>query len=246
MNPPAPHIRGGSPSAANPQTVPIPVAETFDPEQVAFMQAEMQRLMRDYPDGNIPPEKIAEWEALAAAERLGHEPEDLADAIANDEEQAHAEHAALFETPQRRRATRTRSAAPKDDRPPADMQPAEQETPDTITLNRADTKLAINVARLYSTVGVIVFTFNQTDGVILLSNAEARAKELVLLSNHHPAMKKALRNLTESNDYITFAFGHGGMILAILQAHGVMPQDIGKRVVGMFRRPQHAQPVAQE
>jgi len=198
-------------------------------------QAEMQRLMRDYPDGDIPAETIAEWEAMAERERLGHEADDLAESIAADE--ADAEAAALFETPQKQRVRRTR--APKADTPPADMEPAEQgsSAPDTIKLSRADSKLATNIARLYSVVGVVLFNFNQTDGVIVISNAEARAKELVLLSNHHSAMKKALRSLTESNDYITFAFGHGGMMLAILQAHGVMPQDIGKRVFGMFRRP---------
>lgn len=234
MNPPAQRIPGGSLSEASPVNPAL-----FDPEQVALAQAEMQRLMRDYPDGNIPAETIAEWEAMAARERLGHEADDLAESIAADE-------AASFETPQKQRARRTRATrTPKTDTPPADMEPAEQDSsaPDVIKLNRADTKLALNVGRLYSVIGVVLFNFNQTDGVIIISNAEARARELVLLSNHHPAMKKALRSLTESNDYITFAFGHGGMMLAILQAHGVMPQDIGKRVFGMFTRPR-PQPTA--
>lgn len=198
------------------------------------MQAEMQRLMRDYPDGQIPPSKIAEWEALAEAARFGQEPEILADAIAADEER--------MGSMGRTKRIRKPRAQPEDI-PPADMQAAEQDTPDTIKLNRADTKLATNVARLYAVLGLGVHMFNQTDGVIIITQSGDRAKELILLANHHPALKKALRQLTESNDYITFAFGHGGMALLILQAHGIMPRDIGVRLFSMFRRPA---PVAQE
>lgn len=229
MNPPMPHISGGAESAINPEVFNAPSGALFDADAVAAMQAEMQRLMRDYPDGNIPAEKIAEWEAMAEQERLGHEPDDLAASIAADE--------AADETAHKMR--KPRAARIPRDTPPADMEPDAQDSTDidTIKLNRADTKLAINVGRLYAVIGLGVHVLNETDGLIIISASEQRAKELVLLSNHHPALKKALRTLTESNDYITFAFGHGGMALMILQAHGIMPRDIATRLTGMFRRP---------
>jgi hypothetical protein len=233
MNPPAPHIPGLDPLEGNNSTAtqPVtPIAPTlFSQDDIAEMQSEMQRLMRDFPDGNIPPEIIAEWEAKAEAARLGQEGAMLAESIAADES-AH-----------RTRTPRT-PRTPKADVPPADMQPAEQDStaPDVIKLNRADSKLATQVGRLYAVIGLGVHMMNETDGVIIISESQNRAKELVLLSNHHPALKKALRNLTESNDYITFAFGHGGMLFAIMQAHGIMPRDVGRRVFGMLRRPAQA------
>lgn len=213
MNPPVPRTPGSAPSETNNHTL-------FDQEQVASMQAEMQRLMQDYPDGDIPDEVIAEWESRAEAAKLGHEAEMLESSIATDE------------------VTAKRARA---DKPPADMTPQAQDEPGVIKLNRADAKLATQIARLYAVLGIGVSMLNQADGILIISSADERARELVLVANHHPALKKGLRNLTESNDYITFAFGHGTLALAILQSHGIMPRDIGARLFGMFKRPSAAQ-----
>lgn len=219
-------IPGGELSAISNEQPVTPVAETmFTQEQIADMQSEMNRLMRDYPDGNIPPEKIAEWEALARDGRLGHEVEDLHSAIMADESKP--------------KARKPRASKPRPDTSPSDMVPDTQESasPDVITLNRADTKLALQLARLYAVMGLGVTMLNQTDGMLIMATSEDRAKELVLLANHHPNLKKALRSMTESNDYIIFAMGHGGLLVAILQNHGIMPQNIGQSIARLFARP---------
>lgn len=203
-----------------------PVAETmFTPEQIADMQAEMNRLMQDYPDGNIPPEVVAEWENRANAAKNGHETwgeADLSASIASDESAPKA---------RKERATRVTR-----DRAPADMVPDTQDDAEVIRLNRADSKLAAQLARLYAVMGLGVTMLNQVDGTLLIATSEDRAKELVLLANHHPNLKKALRSMTESNDYIIFAMGHGGLLVAILQNHGVMPQNLGQSIARLFQR----------
>jgi hypothetical protein len=205
------------PASHNPQT---PIAESpFTLEQLADMHREMNRLLTDFPDGNIPPEIVAEWEAKAEAARQGAV-WDESDLIASIDADKGA--------PKRRR-----QAA---DKPPADMVPDTQDDAQIIKLNRADSKLAAQLARLYLLIGAGVTLVNMADGTIILMGAETRAQELVLLANHHPALKKALRSLTESNDYLIFAMGHGGMILAILQNHGVVPQNIGTSIVRLFQR----------
>jgi hypothetical protein len=198
----------------------------FTPDQIADMQAEMNRFMRDYPNGDIPPEIIAEWEQKAEQARLGHEADDLSASIAYDETHDEAR-------PKTRKQRAPRSAA---DRPPADMVPDTQDSAEVIRLNRADSKLAAQLARLYAVIGLSVTVLNQADGVLIMATAEDRAKELVLLANHHPNLKKALRSMTESNDYIIFAMGHGGLLVAILQNHGVMPQNIGASIARLFQR----------
>lgn len=220
-------ISGGAESGDSIPPVPpqTPVAETlFTPEQIADMQSEMNRLMRDYPDGNIPEDKIQEWEVKAQAARLGQEIDVLQEAIAADESLP--------------KARKKRAAKPVHDTPPADMVPPTQDSAETdvIRLNRADLKLALQLARLYAVTGLVVTTLNQVDGVLIMSTAEDRAKELVLLANHHPNLKKALRSMTESNDYIIFAMGHGGLLVALLQNHGVMPQNIGQSIARLFQR----------
>lgn len=175
------------------------------------MQAEMQRFMRDYPDGNVPEEKIREWEAQAQAARLGDEASDLQAAIAADET----------------RQTQQQKA----DKPPRDL--VEPSGPKS----RADAKLIDGIAGLYGTVGMLVFMFDQFDGSLILTESATRARELVAVANHHPAMKKALKRITESNDYIALAVGHGGMALAILQHHNALPKNLASMAGALFKQP---------
>lgn len=227
MNGHAPHIPGGEVSGTNHPTTPV-AESMFTPEQIADMQAEMNRLMTDYPDGNIPPDVIAEWEAKAERAKNGHESwgaDDLSASIALDESGVTKPKARKPRTP------RTRI-----DTPPSDMVPDTQDTSDVIRLNRADAKLAMQLARLYAVLGMGVSLLNQSDGILIMGTSEDRARELVLLANHHPNLKKALRSMTESNDYIIFGMGHGGLLIAIMQNHGVMPQNLGQSIARLFAR----------
>ena len=227
MNGRAPHTLGGEPlETKQPVT---PVAESmFTPEQIADMQAEMNRLMTDYPDGNIPPDIIAQWEARADAAKNGHETwgeDDLSAAISADELGG-----------SKPKVRKPRTPKPRVDTPPSDMVPDTQDASDVIRLNRADAKLAMQLARLYAVLGMGVSLLNQADGILIMGTSEERARELVLLANHHPNLKKALRSMTESNDYIIFGMGHGGLLIAILQNHGVMPQNLGQSIARLFAR----------
>lgn len=182
----------------------------FDINQLQDMQAEMQRLLADYPDGNIPDEKIREWEAKQAAQTSGKQTvnldnaDELKAAIAADETHMRA------------------------DKAPRDVEIPKQ-------LSKADARLVKDLASLYALLGMGVNLLDSYDGMLIISGAEDRARELVQVANHHPAMKRTLKQLTQSNDYIALAVGHGAIALAIAQHHGWIPGNLLARVTGAFQ-----------
>ena len=179
--------------------------ETLTPEERNELASNgMGKLMRDFP-GGIPDETIAEWERLA---REANDPVVSAHSLPDD-------------------ASDERRVI--DDKPPADMAKREP-----ATRGVRDKKLIDDLAGLYATAGVLVTLVNQTDGFLIIQGADERAKELVAVANHHPAMKKTLKRLTESNDYITLVVGHGMLAVAIMQNHNVLPRNIAEKLGSAF------------
>lgn len=114
-----------------------------------------------------------------------------------------------------------------------DMPPADIEKPGRKASGAGrNAKLIADVAGLYGVVGGLVFLANPTDGTIIMSGAEDRARELVAVAEHHPQMMRVLRRMTANNAYIALVIGHGGMAAQILAAHGVNPVQA---ITGMFK-----------
>lgn len=91
-----------------------------------------------------------------------------------------------------------------------------------------DKKLVSDLVGIYGMVGAIVYSRNQADGLIILTSAEARATELAELARHNPKLYKLLKGMTQGNAWVAFLVGHGGMMLAIMGNHNLVPQGIAQ------------------
>lgn len=98
-----------------------------------------------------------------------------------------------------------------------------------------DARLTADLANLYLQLGMVISMFNKVDGYLIMSGCEDRAKELVAVANHHPQMKKALKQMTTGNDYIALALGHGAIVFAIAANHNIIPGNLRERMAGMFK-----------
>lgn len=79
---------------------------------------------------------------------------------------------------------------------------------------------------MYATVGGLLYAVNQADGMIVLSGAAQRAKELTELARHNPALYKALKAMTQGSALIAFIAGHVGMLMAIAANHNLLPAEL--------------------
>lgn len=98
---------------------------------------------------------------------------------------------------------------------------AEKEVP----LTPADKKLVKKLSDFYATIGLFVSRADVYDGLVLIKESENRATEMVRVAKHHRGMYKILERISESNDYITCAVGHGIMAYAIMAHHGRVKAD---------------------
>lgn len=81
---------------------------------------------------------------------------------------------------------------------------------------------------LYAAVGALVYSRNQTDGLIILQGAEARANELAELARYYPALYKVLKAMTTGNAWMSLIIGHSSMMIAIMANHDMLPPGLAQ------------------
>lgn len=97
-------------------------------------------------------------------------------------------------------------------------------------------KLQKQLEHFYMSIGLGVSYLNATDGMIIVSQAEARAREVYAYAQHHPAFKDWLETFLERSDLVVLIGGHLTLVSALAKNHGVIPADIGKAVISRVRQ----------
>lgn len=90
-------------------------------------------------------------------------------------------------------------------------------------LSAADEKLVQDLTGIYALVGTSVIMFNMQDGMLILAKAEECARSLVKVAKHHKQMMKVLKNMTKASDYGALIAVHGGLVMAMLANHNMLP-----------------------
>lgn len=108
--------------------------------------------------------------------------------------------------------------------PPADTGTLEKSALEQIApqseLTPNQKKLALQLAGIYATAGMFVSGFNTYDGLLLVSQAETRANEVVMAARHNKTAMKWVERLCSGNDLVAAIIGHGLMAYALLANHG--------------------------
>lgn len=88
------------------------------------------------------------------------------------------------------------------------------------------------------------------DGLLVSSQAAARAHELNAVANKYPAVKRALKTLMTGSVIGACVLGHGGMAVAIAGNHGITLQSLfgtqPKKPTPAEQTPQPPQPTPEE
>lgn len=77
---------------------------------------------------------------------------------------------------------------------------------------------------LLSTVGSAVLFFEQTDGTIILTNAENLAEATATLADEVPAVAKAIDAMSTGGAWGGFLLAIAAMIIPILSHHKILPE----------------------
>jgi hypothetical protein len=101
---------------------------------------------------------------------------------------------------------------------------------DEIARGSHPTKLEKNITNLYYSLGVSVSWINLQDGLTIADQAEARAHEVAIYAQHHPAFKQWLEHFIEKSDLYMLLAGHAQLTSTILANHHIVPQDIGHAI----------------
>lgn len=67
---------------------------------------------------------------------------------------------------------------------------------------------------------MFVSGFNTYDGLLLVSQAENRATEVILAARHNKQAMKWIERIVTSNDVLAVIIGHGVMFYALAANHG--------------------------
>jgi hypothetical protein len=92
-------------------------------------------------------------------------------------------------------------------------------------LTPAQKKLAMQLSGLYATIGIFVTRFDTYDGMLLISESEKRAQEVIMVARHHKGVLAIIERIVTGNDYVSLLMGHGVMLYAILANHGRVQAD---------------------
>lgn len=103
-------------------------------------------------------------------------------------------------------------------------------------LTPAQKRLSMELAGFYAGIGMVVSSFNTYDGVLIISQSEQRATELVAAARHNKQVYKWVERLAHSNDMIAAIVGHGVMVYALMANHGrIEPNPVILHKFGMSK-----------
>lgn len=86
-------------------------------------------------------------------------------------------------------------------------------------------RLYPDVVKAYAGIGFLLTRWDTYDGLLIITESEKRAKELLRVAQHHKGMMDTIERIVGGNDYIALATGHGLMLYAILAHHGRIKGD---------------------
>ncbi len=71
--------------------------------------------------------------------------------------------------------------------------------------------------------GMAILPFDQTDGMIILTEAEKLGKSLNEVAKHNKQIRDVLVRLTQISVYGVFISLHASVVIAIMQNHDILP-----------------------
>lgn len=101
--------------------------------------------------------------------------------------------------------------------------PADRITPNTA--RNKDEKLASELASLLGLIGLGLYSVEQFDGTVLMSQAEPTAKALVIASQQNKQLRAMLEQLVMVSVWGAVASALAGIIVPILAHHRIIPMD---------------------
>lgn len=84
-------------------------------------------------------------------------------------------------------------------------------------------KLEAKLTEFIGTAGMVVSMFNQTDGFIILSNAEPLAQNWTALAEENAAVKRVLNSMVETGAWSAALMATAAVALPIMDNHGYIP-----------------------
>lgn len=113
-----------------------------------------------------------------------------------------------------------------------------QEIPEKKPLTPTDKKLAEDLTQIYATIGLAIHGIGSVRedvglsnmGMAVIQRAETLSENWLELANTNPAIKKALKKITEGGAWGSLIIGHAICIVPFLADRGVIPPAVAEMI----------------